>query len=260
MDTGSGRTGRGATRALRALGLAAALGLWELAGRGAGDALLAPPSRVAPEYLRLLLEGTMLAELAGSLRQMLVGFLLACLVGLPAGVAMGRSRALDALLHPWVGMFVVTSVASLVPLFIVVLGTGFAFRAAVVFVAAVWYVLLTAYHGARGVDPRWLEVGRAFAAGRVRLFRCVLLPALYPYLVTGARLGLVHAIRAMVVAEMFIIVGYGGLVYNTGLLVSTGPLLALLATLGLVSLAATRALRWAGRVLAPWYEERLPLA
>jgi ABC-type nitrate/sulfonate/bicarbonate transport system permease component len=242
---------------LRGLGILGALLAWEAVGRLMGDALLAAPSLVAPEYLHLLRDGTMLTELVRSLRQMLVGYALACVVGLPLGIAMGRSRTCDALFHPWVSMAVVTSVASLVPLFIVVLGTGFWFRVAVVFAAAVWYITLTSYQGARGVDPRWVDVGRAFAAGRLQLFGKVLLPALYPYLITGARVGLVHAIRAMVVAEMFIIVGYGGLVYNTGLLVSTAPLLGLLLTLMAVGMAANRALRWTGRRLAPWYEERM---
>lgn len=248
------RTGRWL---VRAAGVLAALLLWEAIGQRMGKALLAPPSVVLPEYVRLLREGRMLAELGGSLRQMLAGYALALGVGIPMGIAMGRSRVCDALLHPWVSMFVVTSVASLVPLFIVVLGTGFAFRVAVVFVAAVWYVTLVAYQGARGIEPRWIDVGRSFSAGRLELFGKVILPALYPFLITGARLGLVHAIRAMVVAEMFIIVGFGGLIYNTGLEVSTAPELALLLTLMLVGIAANQTLRWMGRRLAPWYEERM---
>ncbi len=249
--------GRAGRLAVRGAGVLAALLVWEVIGRLMGDALLAAPSLVLPEYWRLLREGTMLAELGRSLRQMVVGYALACAVGLPLGISMGRSRVCDALFHPWVSMAVVTSVASVVPLFIVVLGTGFWFRVSVVFLAAVWYITLTAYQGARGVDQRWLEVGRAFAGGRLQIFRKVLLPGLYPYLITGARVGLIHAIRAMVVAEMFIIVGYGGLVYNTGLLVSTAPLLGLLLTLMIVGMVANRALRWAGRRLAPWYEERM---
>jgi ABC-type nitrate/sulfonate/bicarbonate transport system permease component len=247
------RTGR---VAMRSVGILGALLVWEVVGRVMGDALLAAPSVVLPEYWRLLREGRMLTELAGSFRQMLLGFALAFAVGTPLGIAMGRSRLCDAILHPWVSMFVVTSVAALVPLFIVVLGTGFWFRVAVVFVASVGYVMLTTYQGARGIEPRWIDVGRAFSAGRLQLFAKVMLPALYPYVITGARLGLVHAIRAMVVAEMFIIVGFGGLIYNTGLEISTAPELALLLTLMAVGIAANRLLRRVGRGLAPWYEER----
>jgi ABC-type nitrate/sulfonate/bicarbonate transport system permease component len=175
---------------------------------------------------------------------------------MPLGVAMGRSRIIDVIFHPWVSMFVVISVAALVPLFLLLFGSGFQFRAAIVFMASAWYIVLTAYHGARGINPRFTEVARSFAASRLQRFRKVLLPALYPYLITGARIGLVHAIRAMVVAEMYVIVGYGGLIHKTGLLVSTAPLLGLLLTLMAVSIAANWTLHLVGRWLAPWYEER----
>jgi ABC-type nitrate/sulfonate/bicarbonate transport system permease component len=242
------------------LGIAVALALWELLGRVMGEALFAPASSVLVEYWELLRDGAMLSALVSSLGQMLVGYGLACLVGIPLGVAMGRSRLCDAVFHPWLSMFVVTSVAALVPLFVLLFGTGFWFRAAIVFVAAVWYVMLTVYHGARGIEPRLIDVGRAFGASRLSAFRTILLPALYPYLVTAARIGLVHAIRAMVVAEMFIIVGYGGLIHNAGLAISTAPLLGLLLTLMVLGVAANALLRQAARRLAPWYEERVGAA
>lgn len=230
--------------------------LWECVGRVMGENLLAAPSVVAKEYVDLLRDGTMLAELSVSLRQMLVGFLLACLIGIPMGIAMGRSKVCDMMLHPWVSMCVVTSVAALVPLFLLLFGSGFEFRVAIVFMASVWYIVLTGYHGARGLEPRFLDVGRAFAASPIQIFWKVILPALYPYLITGARIGLVHAIRAMVVAEMYVIVGYGGLIHKTGLQASTAPLLGLLLTLMVVSLLANTSLRLVGKRLAPWYDER----
>jgi ABC-type nitrate/sulfonate/bicarbonate transport system permease component len=240
----------------QALAIVTVLVGWEIIGRQMGDALLSPPSLVAREFVALVADGTMLSELAGSLRQMLAGFGLACVVGMPLGIAMGRSRVCDVMVHPWVSMCVVTSVAAVVPLFLLLFGSGFQFRLAIVFMASVWYIALTAYHGARGMSRHVLDVGRAFAASPFQQFWKILLPALYPYLITGARIGLVHAIRAMVVAEMYVIVGYGGLIHKTGLQTSTAPLLGLLFTLMLVSLLANETLRWFGRWLAPWYNER----
>lgn len=241
----------------RLLGTVLALAVWEIIGRAIGPDLFAPPSIVFPDYVTLLREGQMLRELAFSLGQMVVGYGLACVVGIPAGVVMGRSHIADALLHPWLSMFVVTSVASLVPLFILVFGTGFSFRAAIVFVATIWYVTLTVYHGARGIEPRFIDVGRSFGASPWRALRDILLPALYPYVITAMRIGLVHAIRAMVVAEMFIIVGYGGLIYRAGLATSTAPLLSLLVTLMIVGVIANALLRGGARIIAPWYEKRM---
>lgn len=240
----------------RTIGILLALAAWEIGGRLLGEALFAPASAVVAELASMLLDGQTLAELFSSLRQMLVGFLLACTVGMPLGVAMGRSHAVDAIVHPWLSMFIVTSVAALVPLFVLLFGTGFWFRVAVVFTASIWYIVLTTYQGARGIDPRWVDVGLSFSAGALKRFRSILLPALYPFLITAARIGLVHAIRAMVVAEMFIIVGYGGLIYRAGLTVSTAPLLALLLLLMVLGLVANAVLLKVGQWLAPWYDER----
>ena len=242
--------------ALPCLGFAVLLLIWEVAGRSLGPALLAPPSIVAIQFVELLRQGEMLRELFASLRQMAIGFIAACLVGMPLGVAMGRSQVADAIFRPWVSMFVVTSTAALIPLFILFLGTGLMLRVTIVFLASVWYITLTTYNGARGISPQQVAVARSFSASRLQIFWKVILPALYPYLLTGARIGLVHAIRAMVLAEMFVIIGYGGLVHRSGLSLDTAPLLSLLITLMIVSLALNWLLGAAGRRLAPWYEQQ----
>lgn len=242
--------------ALGAAGIGLVLAAWEVLGRAVGEAMLAPPSIVAAEALALLGDRDALVEIGGSLRLMAAGFGLSCALGMPVGVVMGRSALADRLLHPWVSMAVVTSVASLIPLLIVLLGPGVTFRLTVVVVASVFYVIVTTYQGARGIDPRWLEVGRAFASGRLQLFWKVMLPALLPYLIAAGRVGFVQSLRGAVVAEMYVIVGFGGLLHNAGLYVSTGTLLALLLVLMAVGLLGNALLSGAIRVLAPWSEAR----
>ncbi len=61
----------------------------------------------------------------------------------------------------------------------------------------------------------------------------------------------------MVVAEMFVIVGYGGLIFQAGLSISTAPLLGYLVTIMIVSIGANLLLRHVGRRVAPWYEARM---
>ena len=231
--------------------------LWEALGRWLGSRVIAPPSAVAREYVELLRAGIMLRELASSLRQMLVGFGLACAIGMPLGILMGRIKVVERIMTPWIGMMVVTSVAAMVPLFLLILGTGFAFRATIVFVASVWYIVITAYNGARGVDPGLVAVARSFGASGLQTTVKVVFPAVYPYLIAGARVGLVHAIRAMVMAEMFVILGYGGLIHQTGMMADTEPLIGLLVTLMIVSVLATWLLRVVGNKVAPSYEQRI---
>jgi len=250
---------RGRSFALGIAGFGIILVGWEIAGRMLGDMLLSPPSTVLSLLISILVEGRALRELVNSMGQMLLGFALACLIGMPLGTMMGRVRFIDALVHPWVSMLVVTSVAALVPIVILLLGTGVAMRVAIVFLGSVGYVLLTAYHGARGIDARLVDAARSFSIAGVALYRKVLLPALYPYLVTGARLGLIHAIRAMIMAEMFVITGYGGLIFQTGLDLSVGPLLAYLLLLMIFSTTATAILQRIGNATARWYEARQDL-
>ena len=238
------------------LGFAIVIAIWEIVGTRLGNSLFAPASSVLAQYIDMLREGTMLSELFTSLRQMLLGFVIACVVGMPMGIAMGRSKIADTMLRPWVSIFVVTSTAALVPILIMILGTGLTLRSTVVFLAAVWYIVLTTYNGAKGISPELLAVGRSFSANRNQIFWKIILPALYPYLITGARIGLIHAIRAMVMAEMFVIVGYGALINQAGMEINTSSLLALLLTLTFVSLIANAMLSQWGKHLAPWYEQQ----
>lgn len=239
------------------LGVLSFLVAWEIAGLVLGSALLAPPTEVVPDFTSMLLEGSALFELFHSLQQMFVGYLLAFGVALPLGMVMGRSEIADALLHPWVSMFLVTSVAALVPLIVILFGYGFEFRVAIVFLASVWYMLLTIFQGARGVDPRYLEVARSFTATRGQVFVKILIPALLPYVLVAARIGLVHAIRAMVVAELFISHGFGRLLFLSGLEISTAPGLALLLILMLASLLANQLLHLISMRISPWYAQHM---
>lgn len=241
---------------LHLAGVGVFLALWEIAGRTMGEALMAPPSVVFPTLLDIVRDGKVLGTIADSLWHMLIGYALACAVGMPLGVAMGRIRVLEVIFHPWVSMLIVTSIATMIPLMILGLGTGFQFRVLVVFVAAVFYIVVVAYEGARDVERRWLDVGRSFSATPLQRFRKIILPALFPYLLTGARIGLGQALRGMVIAEIFIIVGIGGLIHYSGQEISTAGNFSLLLLLMLIALVANRSLEWLAQRLAPWHEAR----
>jgi ABC-type nitrate/sulfonate/bicarbonate transport system permease component len=237
-----------------AIGLIGLVVIWEIGGRRVGDALLAPPSMVLPDFIAMFEDPALLATVAGSLRQMVAGYALALLAGVPVGIAMGRLRLLEVVLYPWLSMLIVTSIASLIPLFILAVGTGFQFRLLVVFVSAVFYVAMIAYEGARDVERRWLDVGRSFSATPLQRFRLIIVPALFPHLLTAARIGLGQALRGMVIAELFVIIGIGGLIHNAGQELSTARNFALLVLLMTIALVANELLRWAASRLAPWYE------
>lgn len=239
------------------IGTLAFLGVWEVCGRQMGDALLAPPSAALATLVDWVQTPRYWAALGALLAQTLVSYVLAMVVGVPLGILMGRWRPAEYAIQPWASMFVVTSSAALVPLFMMLLGRGQLFLVTLTFMATVWYVTLTLYQGARAVPPKLLDVARSFGCSKAQQFRLVILPALYPYVLIAAQVGGMHAIRAAVLAQMFVVAGFGGLILDAGMEISTASLLGLLITLMVVGLAFRWSLEAVSRVTAPWYESRI---
>jgi ABC-type nitrate/sulfonate/bicarbonate transport system permease component len=240
---------------LRLTGIAIFLLVWEMGGRALGDSLLAPPSAVAGALFALPRDAQAWVTIWQSLLPALAGFAISCAIGLPLGAVMGRSRIWDALLHPWMSLFIVTSVATIVPILILMLGNGWWFVVTVVVLSSVWYVVLTTYQGASRIDRRLIDVGRSFGASRLRGFTTIMLPALFPYLLAGTRIGLVHAIRSVVLAQLFILTGLGGLLQEASMDVSTARLLALLVVIMGLGLIANHGLGRLAAWLAPWQKQ-----
>jgi ABC-type nitrate/sulfonate/bicarbonate transport system permease component len=107
------------------------------------------------------------------------------------------------------------------------------------------------------VPQRLLKVSRSFGSSGIQEFFLVVLPALTPYLLIAARIGLTHALRAAVTAEMFVKIGFGGMVIDAGLDMSTANLLGMLVILAVISTGATVVLDSLARRAAPWYESRI---
>jgi len=245
------------SRVTNLLGIALLLLLWQLAGQNLGDALLATPVEAARALAATLQEPDFWAALWRMMWQMMIGYLLALGIGVSLGIAMGRVPVVNAIVKPWASMFIVVSAAAVVPLFIILMGRGLMLGISIVFAATMWYAVLTMMEAARSVSPNLLNAARSFGATRVQCFRWVLLPALHPYVLVAARIGLTHALRAMITAQMFVGTGFGGLINDAGLDLSTAGLFGLIVVLMLVSVTATGLLRHVANYTAPWYASRI---
>lgn len=244
-------------RLVNALGILIVLLLWQIVGYRLGDALVATPVQVAMAMPAALSDPVFWSALGSTIGQMMLGYALALVVGIPLGIAMGRSTPIFRIVRPWAAMFIVVSAAAIVPLFIILMGRGLLFRTAIVFVATVWYIVITVTEAARAVSPRLINVARSFAATDLQRFFYVILPALHPYLLIAARIGFIHALRAMITAEMFIGAGFGGLLNDAGLDLSTASLFGLIVVLMVISAGATGLIRRVAHLSAPWYVSRI---
>jgi NitT/TauT family transport system permease protein len=131
-----------------------------------------------------------------------LGFVISLAVGLLVGMAMGWFRWFDFLVDPLVNFGYAAPRIALVPLLVIWFGIGTPSKVAVVFLSAVFPIIINTASGVRITDASLLQVARSFKANQLQLFRTVVIPGAVPSIVTGIRLGIGQGLIGMVVGEL----------------------------------------------------------
>jgi NitT/TauT family transport system permease protein len=189
-----------------AFGLVAALAVWWLVT----DVVAAPsdllarfsPAAAVPALFELFRSGNGLLHMVVTVERLLIGLGAAIVVGVPLGVAVGRSETLAQYTGALFQFLRMVSPLAWTPIAIIVLGVGDAPVYFLVAVAAVWPVLLNAAAGVHALDPGWLQVSRSLGATRTEQLRTIVLPGIRAHLATGVRVALGTAWIVIVPAEM----------------------------------------------------------
>lgn len=236
----------------RAGSLAVFLGVWEVAGRTTDTLLFPTASATIAEVWRLAGTAELWSALWISHQALVVGFPLAVVVAIPAGLALGRWPALDRWMDVHLNVLLVTPKSAVMPLFIMALGLGLTARSLIVFAFACPVMVATIRAGLKGLDLRLFDMARAFGAAERHVWRRILLPGALPAVMTALRLGLARAIAGMVALELLLVaVGLGHLLlrfqadYNAASVYAVVSIVAAEAVL-LVRLAAAAERRFAG--------------
>jgi ABC-type nitrate/sulfonate/bicarbonate transport system permease component len=192
------------------LGLALIL-LWQYATMRAGSIFFPPPLEIAQRAIGLWLSGPpsrlflgdgFFQDVIPSVLRMLGGWALAVAIGVPLGVVIGRSRAASDLTNPTLQFLRAIPGPALIPVFIILLGTGVTMRVTLIAFGSIWPILLNAIEGTRTVDPVQIDTARAYRLpAHARLWRIVL-PAAMPKIFAGVRVSLALAVILMVVSEL----------------------------------------------------------
>ena len=186
--------------------------LWEIVGQAEITILLPPLSRVFVRMVEIVPTPTFLKALAITGQAFLVGNLIAIVVGVPLGMLMGQSALVDKILLPWVNMFLSAPLTALVPVIMVLFGLGQTTIVMTVVLFAIWIIVLDARAGVRGVSPSLVEMARSFGASRLQAFTRVYLLAALPEILAGIRLGLIRAVKGVIIGQLLVsIVGFGSL-------------------------------------------------
>lgn len=190
---------------LGATGVLTLLVLWQWFGTAdeANELFTSYPTKVVATGWDLVQNGELAGDIAISGREFLSGFGLAIVTGIPLGLLMGRYRPVNALFDPLVSFFYATPRIALLPLMIIWLGIGINSKIAVVFLGAVFAILINTLAGVNNLDEALLRRAHSFGANEFQIFRTIALPGSVPFILSGLRLGLGHALVGVVVGELY---------------------------------------------------------
>jgi NitT/TauT family transport system permease protein len=186
--------------------------LWEILGHTDAKLILPPLSAIGLRIVEIAPTESFLKALIITGKAFFAGSLIAILIGIPLGVLMGRSKIADDLLLPWVNVFLSAPLSALVPVIMVVAGIGETTMVLTVVLFAVWIVMLNARAGVRNITPSLVEMARSFGASMPQSFRHIYLWAALPEIIAGIRLGLIRAVKGVIIGQLLIsVVGFGTL-------------------------------------------------
>jgi NitT/TauT family transport system permease protein len=161
------------------------------------------PSRIVRTGVEMFAEGSIWYDLQVSGYEFAVGYGMAILIGVPVGILMGWYGRVNAVLDPFVTALYATPRIALLPLVMIWFGIGIASKVAIVFLGAIFPILVNTITGVRTMNADLVKVARSFGSTDRQLFLTVALPSSIPMLLAGLRLGLGHALVGIVVGEMY---------------------------------------------------------
>lgn len=200
----------------------------------------------------LLLRPELYEHVLVSLKRIVVGLLLALLIGVPLGLMIGSYRHLEAATTPAFQFLRMISPLSWMPVVVMLLGVGDQPIYFLLTFAAVWPILLNTVAGVRQLDPRWLQLSRSLSATRWETLRKVILPGVLGHVLTGVRLSIGILWIVLVPCEMLgVSAGLGYFILDTRDRLAYSELMAMVLLIGVLGFALDALARWLHRRWAP---------
>jgi NitT/TauT family transport system permease protein len=236
-------------------GIALFLGLWTMASLRLGNAVLLPePFAVVDGFLDLLRSGSLIADVAASMKRVVGGFLIAAAIGVPLALLMAFSRRIGLLLSPIITFLRPIPPIAWIPIAILWFGIGDPPSYFITAIAAFFPIFINSHAGGHAVRPEHVHAARSLGAGPRALFLRIYLPSAMPMIATGLRIGLGQSWMAVVTAELIAAhSGLGYMIQANRLALETGFVLVGMCVIGLLGAAMSILLEvLERRVLVPW--------
>ena len=176
-------------------------------------------------------------QIGYSIARVMAGYLLAALVAIPLGFAIGMSPLIYRALDPYIQILKPISPLAWMPLALYTIKDSGISAIFVIFICSIWPMLINTAFGVASVRRDWLNVARTLEVSPLRTAFRVILPAAAPTIMTGMRISVGIAWLVIVAAEMLIGgTGIGYFVWNEWNNLSISNILCAILLIGLVGM------------------------
>ena len=229
--------------------------LWELGAQLGWVNLLffSSPSRIVMAAAAEMQKPRFWNDVRVSSFELMAGFLLAAVLGVLLGLLAGWYRRLNYAIDPLLNFLNALPRIALLPLVVLWVGLTIWSVVIAVFLGVFFTVVINTLQGVQTVDTRFLDVATSFGASQRQLFTSVVLPSTVPFIISGLRLGVGHALVGVFIGELYAAnAGLGYMILIAGQEEVTDRLLFGVVTFTLVGVVIIEALRLLEQRFQQW--------
>ena len=230
--------------------------IWELVGNVLqliNPMFMSAPSLIWKAAVQLFASGEIYNDLYISGIELFWGYFLSAAVAVPFGIAVGWYKKISHIFDPFINAMNATPRVALLPLVIIWLGIGILSKVGIIFLGAVFPILINTRDGVKTTPFNLLNAAKSFGASEWMLFKTIVLPSTIPFILTGLRLGLGRAIVGVMVGELYAATaGIGFMITVAGATFQTDKVFVGVLIFALTGMAGTELLTRVERRFDKW--------
>jgi NitT/TauT family transport system permease protein len=243
---------------LVALSLALPLTVWTIVSslQLMPPTFLPTPLAVLSAGFTMFAENNLIEDVFASCSRVLAGFMLAALIGVPVGLAIGTFYSMDSLFSPIVGTVRYMPITGFVPLIIIWVGLGEPSKILIITLAVVLYNIIMIADAVKFIPNEMINVAYTMGANRWEVLWKVIVPATFPSVLDTLRVNISSAWSFVVIAELLAAQnGLGFRIIQSQRFLQTDKVLFCIILIGAIGLMIDYGLKWVSRRLTPWADQ-----
>ena len=229
--------------------------IWQIVGQReiVRSDLISYPTEVLGTFVHLVSTGELGTNASVTLQEFVEGFVPSIVVGVVFGVVLALVKPLRELLDPLLTAIYTAPMIAFIPILVLWFGVGAYSKVVIVFMSAIFPIMINTRVGVSEVAEPWLRAVRSFGADRLQIVTKAILPGSMPAIMAGIRLGLGRAIVGLIAGEMYVsIVGIGRMIQVYSSAARSSEIIVLVVVIAVFGFTCVTLLRSAENRMGTW--------